>query len=69
MSRRRFLSGLGVCMALPAFESLVRPGMAMAGETAAAGAGAMGATAAGAPLRMAVVYFPNGAIQDAFWPT
>ena len=69
LSRRRFLRGLGACMALPAFESLIRPGMAMASETAASGAGALGATAAGAPLRMAVVYFPNGAIQDAFWPT
>src|SRR5204863_2103863 len=30
--------------------------------------GQLAATATGAPLRMAFVYFPNGAIQDKWWP-
>ena len=29
----------------------------------------MATTATGAPLRMGVVYFPNGAIQPTWWPT
>jgi len=62
LSRRRFLKGLGVCMAVPAFESL-------GGLKSLAGTGSKLATSStGAPLRMAVVYFPNGAIQDHWWP-
>ncbi|MBI3414058.1 MAG: DUF1552 domain-containing protein [Verrucomicrobia bacterium] len=38
---------------------------AVAGSAAA---GALATSATGAPLRMAFVYFPNGAIQDAWWP-
>ena len=69
LSRRRFLRGLGVCMALPAFESLMpRGSQVMAAETSA-GATTAGSTAAGAPLRMAMVYFPNGSIQDKWVPT
>jgi hypothetical protein len=60
LNRRRFLRGLGACLALPAFESLRLPLLAAGGSRAA--------TATGAPLRMAFVYFPNGAIQDAWWP-
>lgn len=66
MSRRRFLRGLGACVALPAFESLIRPGAALAAQAPAA---SMATTATGAPLRMAFVYFPNGAIQPNWWPT
>jgi hypothetical protein len=62
LSRRTFLRGLGACLALPAFESF-RP---LALRAAAAPAGAV--TTAGAPLRMAFVYVPNGMIQDAWWP-
>jgi hypothetical protein len=78
MNRRRFLKGLGVCIALPALESLLpRPLVSAAsGATseAAAGAAASGAagaavTATGAPLRTAVIYFPNGAIPANWWPT
>lgn len=59
LSRRRFLRGLGACIALPAFES-VRPLTSLA-------AAADPITAA-APKRMAFVYFPNGAIQPNWWP-
>lgn len=60
LNRRRFLKGLGACLALPAFESLAR----------ASGTGAVRAatTATGAPLRMGFIYFPNGVIQDTWWP-
>ena len=60
-NRRRFLRGLGACLAVPAFDSLRFP-------IAAAGGPQPATTATGAPLRMAFVYFPNGAIQDAWWP-
>ncbi len=65
LSRRHFLRGLGACMALPAFESF-RPFAALAAGTPAAGK--LATTATGAPLRMAFVYFPNGAIQNTWWP-
>ena len=60
-SRRRFLRGLGACLALPAFESILP-------RASAATAAALGTTPGGAPLRMAFVYFPNGAIHEHFWP-
>jgi hypothetical protein len=60
LSRRRFLRGLGACMALPAFESLLVP--------TARAAGLAQKTAAAAPVRMAFMYFPNGAHQDYWWP-
>ena len=65
LSRRRFLRGLGACIAVPALESL-RSGTLLAAETA--GAAKLASTASGAPLRMAFVYFPNGAIQPNWWP-
>src|SRR5688500_5743366 len=55
VNRRRFLKGLGACLALPALES-VRPFTAFAAKSAVA------------PRRMAFVYFPNGALQDNWWP-
>jgi hypothetical protein len=64
LSRRRFLRGLGACMALPALESLRPMGALSAAESAAK----LAATPGGAPLRMAFVYFPNGAIQPNWWP-
>jgi len=64
LSRRHFLRGLGVAVALPALESLVRP--AFGAQTAAS---TLATTATGAPLRTAFVYFPNGAIPAAWWPT
>jgi len=63
-SRRNFLRGVGVCMALPALESLQSATAAGANT-----AGQMATTATGAPLRTAFVYFPNGAIPGAWWPT
>lgn len=70
LSRRRFLRGLGACLALPAFESLVpaglRPGRLWAASPALTAR--PGETTSGAPLRMAFLYFPNGARQDTWWP-
>jgi hypothetical protein len=63
-NRRHFLRGLGACLALPAFESL-RVGGLLAAETAGR---SLGASATGAPLRTAFVFFPNGAIPSAWWP-
>ena len=67
LSRRRFLKGVSACIALPAFESLMRGGYAAAATQGAAEHVAV--TSTGAPLRMAYVYFPNGAIQPNWWPT
>jgi hypothetical protein len=65
LSRRRFLRGVGAAVALPAFESL-RPLRLLAADSAPAGG--LAATATGAPLRTAFVFFPNGAIPSAWWP-
>jgi hypothetical protein len=65
LTRRQFLRGLGACLALPAFESL-GPARVLAAENAS-GAG-LATTSSGSPLRTAFVYFPNGAIQSAWWP-
>jgi len=65
LSRRHFLRGLGVCLALPAFESLIPTRLFAA---AAAPDTGFATTATGAPLRTAFVYFPNGAIPAAWWP-
>lgn len=65
LSRRRFLRGMGVSMALPAFESLLSKGVGAVG----ASPGCLPATTAtGAPLRMAFVYVPNGVNQSNWWP-
>ena len=63
-SRRHFLRGLGVCVALPAFESLsqAKP------LAAATEARALARTASGAPLRTAFIFFPNGAIPKPGGP-
>ena len=65
-SRRQFLRGAGVCVALPLFESL--GGNRLLAAATSAGA-APATTATGAPLRTAFVYFPNGSIPSAWWPT
>ncbi|HEV8544432.1 MAG TPA: DUF1552 domain-containing protein, partial [Verrucomicrobiae bacterium] len=65
LNRRRFLRGLGACMALPAMESLLRRS-SFASVTAE---NALATSTTGAPLRMAFMYFPNGAVQNAWWPT
>lgn len=53
-SRRAFLRGLGTCLSLPALESLL-PARLLAAQ-------------AGAPLRMAFLYIPNGVILDKWRP-
>lgn len=63
VNRRRFLRGVGSAIALPAFASL-----APRSASAALTANPLAVTQSGAPLRMAFVYFPNGAIQDTWWP-
>jgi hypothetical protein len=62
-NRRQFLRGLGVCIALPMFESL-QPWKAFAAATP----GRLANSATGAPLRAAFLFFPNGAIPAAWWP-
>lgn len=63
-SRRRFLRTAGIAMGIPALESMTpTTGRALAGTQMPA------TTATGAPLRTAFLYFPNGAIEDAWWPT
>ena len=63
LTRRHFLRGVGVGVALPLFDSLG------SGRLLAAPESRLATTAAGAPLRTAFVYFPNGAIPAAWWPT
>jgi len=60
-SRRRFLRGVGVCAAIPAFESLV-PRVALATP-------APSTTPTGAPMRMAFMSIPNGVQQDNWFPS
>src|SRR5882724_1086118 len=72
LDRRRFLRGLGACVALPLFESL-RPAGLFAGPVVAwsgdqATTGPLAATATGAPLRSAFIFVPNGTIPSAWWP-
>jgi len=62
LSRRRFLRGLGACIALPAFDSLGAM-RAMADTTGAAAGGV-----AKAPVKMAFLYVPNGIIPSGWWP-
>ena len=69
LNRRQFLRGLGACVALPVFESALRPVARAATVAAPAAEGGLAVTATGAPLRMAFVYFPNGAHQRYWWPT
>ncbi len=74
LDRRRFLRGLGICMALPAFESLMPRGLLAATAPAAGALGTTGAagaavTATGAPLRMAFLTFANGCHSPKWFPT
>jgi hypothetical protein len=63
-SRRRFLRGLGACVALPLLDSALPAGL-----RGATTPGAAGSTGTGDPLRMAFVYVPNGVNQQGWWPT
>src|SRR6185503_869374 len=64
VNRRHFLRGLGVCLALPALDSIV-PVRAL-GATAAS---PLATTSTGAPLRMAFLYVPNGVNKKMWRPT
>lgn len=63
VNRRHFLRGLGVCLALPAFESMVPL------RSFAAASLKPATTATGAPLRMAFLYVPNGVNRRMWRPT
>ena len=63
VNRRRFLRGLGVCLAVPTFESLAPLRALGAGLPQAA------ITPTGAPLRMAFLYVPNGVNKQQWKPT
>jgi len=65
MARRRFLQGLGACVGLPAFESLVPKSAAAATANTAP---SLATTSSGAPLRMAFMSIPNGVQQDHWFP-
>jgi hypothetical protein len=65
MSRRRFLRGVGACVALPALPSLL-PQLTHAAEAVAGSAAAQASKSA--PLRMAFVTIPNGVNLDQWWP-
>src|ERR1041384_4147905 len=62
INRRHFLRGLGVALALPAFESIVPVRVFAAGETQLA------TTPNDAPLRMAFLYVPNGVNKRQWKP-
>ncbi len=66
LSRRNFLRGLGVTLALPALESFM-PRLSAAAIAEAAAAGAV--TASGVPLRLAFFEFANGTYPAKWWPT
>ena len=57
LSRRTFLNGAGVTLALPFLESMI-PAAAALGQTAAAGS----------RTRLGCVYFPHGAIMNKWTP-
>jgi hypothetical protein len=63
-SRRHFLRGVGVALALPWLESL--PWAGSSAEAATGAQAAAGAAKAGPPLRMGVVFFSNG-VEPAHW--
>ncbi len=66
LSRRQFLRGVGVSIALPTLPSLPTRAVRAEGAKAAAGAAT---TATGAPLRMAFMSIPNGVQQDHWFPS
>ena len=68
LSRRLFLRGAGVCLALPALESLLPTAARAAAPIVNEAGAALATSATGAPLRTAFVYFPNGAIPSNWWP-
>jgi hypothetical protein len=63
-SRRHFLRGVGVALALPWLESM--PLLAQEGAAPAAGAAGAAKAASGPPLRLGIVFFSNG-VEPAHW--
>jgi len=57
LSRRTFLRGAGVTMALPLLDAMIPAGTALA------------QTAAAPSLRMGFIYFPHGAVMNEWTPT
>lgn len=70
-NRRGFLRGAGACVTLPAMESYVSQSAFAANSDSetAASENAKAVTSTGAPLRMAFVFFPNGAHQKNWFPS
>lgn len=70
-SRRTFLKGLGAAVALPAMASLAPKSAwgSAVGSAARDAARGLAETASGAPMRAAWLYFPNGSIPGAWWPS
>jgi hypothetical protein len=64
INRRRFLKGVGACLALPTLASLGASRLL----AAAAGGPPLATSTTGAPLRTAFIYFPNGAIPRHWAP-
>ena len=62
-SRRAFLRGAGVSLAIPPMLSLLTRTEAACAQIAAA------STESGAPLRMAFMSIPNGVQQEHWFPT
>jgi hypothetical protein len=65
LSRRHFLKGAGIGLALPAFDSLRVAGLAAVAPEDLR----LATTASGAPLRMAFLCVPNGVHQQHWWPS
>ena len=66
ISRRTILRGLGTAVALPFLESM-RPALSLAAATPA-GSLPLATTSAGAPLRMAYLFVPNGVDVQNWFP-
>jgi len=67
LPRRTFLRGTGAAIALPLLDAMRPLTTTAAGATSAAGAASASGSAA-APVRMAFLYFPNGAWNEAWVP-
>jgi len=63
LSRRSFLRGLGVCLALPTLESVTPVGRVLGASSPA-----LATTASGMPLRMGFVAFANGSNYQRWLP-
>lgn len=69
VSRRSMLKGMGVAMALPWLEAMAPGTMGKALAQSAGAAGGAATSAAGVPLRMAMIFAPNGVNYDHWSPS